>query len=621
MELKHIHIANLTVSAANMREKGKADIANLLPSVRARGILVPLIVRANGSPDTFEIVAGKRRYHAALAVAEENGGECEPLPCAVLDDADDAAALEASLIENIARLDPDEVTRWETFTRLVKEGRSPEDIALTFGLTELQVKRTLALGNLLPRIRNLYRNEEIDAVTVRHLTLASKAQQKEWLAMLDDPNAYCPTGSQLKAWLFGGASVPTSAAIFDLATYEGELVTDLFGEDSYFASVEAFWAAQNAAVEAKADAYREAGWSEVIVLEPGSWFHSWEHEKRPKKQGGKVFIAVSHRGDVTVHEGYVSRREAQRQERAEQGEKPKRPELTAPLQNYIDLHRHAVVRCKLADEPMVALRVLLAHAIMGSGLWTVRVEPQRAVNDAIAESVETSQSEATFDLYRRDILDRLDFDSEAPAVVRGYDGTSGICGLFAKLLDCRDETILDALVVVMAETLEAGTPLIELLGRHLKIDMADSWSADRALLDLIKDREVLDAMVGELAGGEAAEANARATGKVKRQIVADCLNGINGRAKVERFVPRWMAFPPGAYTGRGGVATVNRAAVVEQLLPRPGDEEVGGEIASDPQDEEQMARGAEAAHQPKEGSQFAAEAEASSEPQRMAEAA
>ncbi len=65
---------------------------------------------------------------------------------------DDAAALEASLIENIARLDSDEVTRWESFTRLVKEGRSPENISLTFGLTELQVKRTLVLfrpGNTL----------------------------------------------------------------------------------------------------------------------------------------------------------------------------------------------------------------------------------------------------------------------------------------------------------------------------------------------------------------------------------------------------------------------------------------------------------------------------------------
>src|SRR3954451_23984270 len=128
MELKHIELANLTVSAANMRGRAKVDIDNILPSVRARGILVPLMVRANGSSDTFEIVAGKRRYHAALAVAEENGGDAEPLPCAGLAEADDAAAREASLIENVARLDPDEVPRWETFTRLVKEGRSPDDI-------------------------------------------------------------------------------------------------------------------------------------------------------------------------------------------------------------------------------------------------------------------------------------------------------------------------------------------------------------------------------------------------------------------------------------------------------------------------------------------------------------
>ena len=183
-----------------MRGKGKADIANILPSVRARGVLVPLIVRANGTSDTYEIVAGTRRYHAALAVADETG-ERDPLPCAVIEAGDDAAAFEASLIENIARLDPDEVTRWESFTRLVREGRKPDQIAATFGLTELKVKRTLPLGNLLPRIRGLYRRGEIDAATVRHLTLISKAQQQQWLALLDDPEAHFPTGHQLKSWL------------------------------------------------------------------------------------------------------------------------------------------------------------------------------------------------------------------------------------------------------------------------------------------------------------------------------------------------------------------------------------------------------------------------------------
>jgi ParB family chromosome partitioning protein len=251
------------------------------------------------------------------------------------------------------------------------------------------------------------------------------------------------------------------------------------------------------------------------------------------------------------------------------------------MQNYIDLHRHAVVRSKVAGKPMLALRLVLAHAIVGSGLWNVRVEPQRALTDAIAESVETCASEAVFDVQRRAVLAALGFDAEAPTVTSGYDGDCGVSGLFMRLLALTDEAVLDALGIVMAETLECGTPLIETLGRHLQIEMADAYAVDGVLLDLIKDREVLDAMVAEVAGQQAAEANAKATGKVKREIIADCAAGINGRAKVERFVPRWMGFPPSAYTARGGVATVSRAAAVEHLFTPPADNEAGPEPQSD----------------------------------------
>jgi hypothetical protein len=120
------------------------------------------------------------------------------------------------------------------FTRLVKEGRTPDEISMTFGMPELTVKRILALGNLLPRIRQLYRAEEIDATSVRHLTLATKAQQKTWLALYDDPQSSIPKGHQLKAWLFGGASISTSVALFDLETYHGRIVKDLFEKDGYF---------------------------------------------------------------------------------------------------------------------------------------------------------------------------------------------------------------------------------------------------------------------------------------------------------------------------------------------------------------------------------------------------
>lgn len=578
MELKHIDISRLSVSGLNMRGvKRTPDIDNILPSVRARGILVPLIVRekpgvvGEGSGEgeagpAYEIIAGKRRYHSALVVAQENDG-IDPLPCAVMEAGDDAAALEASLIENIARLDPDEMTQYETFVRLVREGRSVEELSLTFGLTPLQVKKTLALGNLLPRIRNLYRAETIDVVTVRHLTLASKARQRDWLALLDDETAYAPTGSALKAWLFGGASIPVKAALFDVASYAGEVVSDLFGDDSYFASAEAFWTAQLAAVEERAEAFRAEGWTDVIVMERGHAFHSWEYERTPKRKGGKVYVAIGQRGDVSIHEGYLTSREADRMRRGEQGatNKPARPEVSSATQSYIDLHRHAAVRAELASSPSVALRVMVAHAVAGSSLWRVSVEPQRAHNDAIAESVETSASETAFDAKRREILALLGFDPETDTVTGGYAGEHGLAGLVAQLLTLSDSDVLSILAIVMGETLEAGSALVEYLGVHLGVNMANCWQADDALFDGIRDREVLGHLLAEVSGAETATANAKATAKVQRGILKDCLEGTNGRAKVEGYVPGWMTFPPQGYTERGGVGSIERAERIAEL--------------------------------------------------------
>ncbi|MDH2134786.1 ParB/RepB/Spo0J family partition protein [Sphingobium yanoikuyae] len=569
MELKHIDLANLAVSATNMRGVKKVpDLSNILPSVRARGVLVPLIVRQNGSPETYEIIAGKRRYHAALIVAEENGGNADPLPCAVMAAGDDAAALEASIIENIARLDPDEVTRWENFTRLVKEGRSPEDISNTFGLTPLQVKRTLALGNLLPRIRTLYKGGQIDAATVRHLTLASKAQQRDWLKLLDDEDAYAPTGYRLKEWLFGGESIPTSVALFPLEAYTGPIVADLFGEDSYFASSEQFWEAQRATVELRAEAYRDEGWQDVAILEPGDYFHSWEHERCAKKKGGRVYIAIDSRGGVAFHEGYVTTKEARRVEQGEPIGRKVRPELSAPLDNYVTLHRYAAVSARLAEAPGVALRLMVAHTIAGSTLWSIDTQTRRGKSDAITESVENSLGESSIDIYRREALAMLELNEDEGSVAGGkYGGFSrDLGGLFLKLLTLDDEGVMTILAVVMAETLQAGTPIIELLGQYLEVDMTLSWEPDMALVDLLGDKEVLNAVLAEVAGDDVAKANVNATGKVQRSIIGDCLEGKRGREKRTGWAPRWMVFPPSSYTGRGGVAMVDQWEAAQALL-------------------------------------------------------
>lgn len=573
MKLLFLPLDKLVISKANMRYGKKApDVSDILPTVRSRGVIQPVIVRPNCAPDGFEIVAGSRRFHAAKIVAEERraaGEASDPqdlmLPCAILDEGDDAAAIEASMIENMARLDADEVTQWESFTRLVKQGRRLEDIAATFGLPDLAVKRVLALGNLLPAIRDLYRKEQIDAATIRHLTLASKSQQKAWLALADEEDAYLPTGHQLKAWLFGGQSIASRHALFDVAASGLATIADLFGDDRYFVDADGFWTAQNAAIEARRTAYIEDGWADAIIVPPSEHFSTWEYEKAGKRKGGRVYLAVRASGEVTVHEGYISRKEAARlakTEASENGTGPKtaRPEVTSTMQTYIDLHRHAAVRAALTDHPGIALRLMVAHAIGGSPLWTVKPEPQLTRNDAVRDSLDNARAEADFDERRRAVLAVLRFSEDEPTVTGGNGDDYGVVGIFHRLLDVPDSIVMEVIAIVMGETLASGSAAVEAVGMQIGVDMTAYWQADDAFFELIRDRDVLTRIVAEVAGETVASANAGEKTKTLKRIVRDHLDGTNGRDRHGSWVPRWMAFPPTAYTARGGVGTVSAHA-------------------------------------------------------------
>jgi ParB family chromosome partitioning protein len=573
MQLAHIELERLSISPLNMRHGKKApDVSDILPSIRARGVLVPLLVRPNGSPDTYEIVAGRRRWFSAKTLKEE-GGDVPPLPCAIMEEGDDAAALEASLIENIARLDPDEMSQYETFAQLVKKGRTVPDIAATFGITERQVTQRLALGNLLPHIRDAYRSEEIDPETVRHLTLASKAQQKEWWALFEGEESRAPMGSDLKHWLFGGQSVSTNVALFPLEDYPGEIVSDLFGEERYFADATLFWQKQNESVAARKAAYAEAGWTDVVVLEPGLYFQSWEYEKTAKKKGGKVYIEVTQRGEVVFHEGYLGRKDAARAKRSggkkEGGgdQSAEHPEVSNVMQNYLDLHRRAAVAARLLDAPGTALRLMLAHAISGSGGWQVRADPQTAKNEGIAGSVAASAAEATLDARRAEIAALLGIEEQCHRIVGGNRDSRQTVAVFVRLLALSDEDVLRILALVMAETLEAGSATVEAVGVQLRVALRGQWQADDTFLELVRDRPAINALLASVAGKAVADGNVASKAKDQRQIIRDCLDGANGRAKAEDWLPGWMEFPARAVTPHGTLGSLAEWKRVEALLP------------------------------------------------------
>jgi ParB family chromosome partitioning protein len=135
-------------------------------------------------------------------------------------------------------------------------------------------------------------------------------------------------------------------------------------------------------------------------------------------------------------------------------------------------------------KPSLALRVMVAHAICGSPLWRRGgAEPAQHATKPMTESVETSVAEARFDERRRAVLSVLGFDPDrAEASRRAMNRSKGVSGLFRGLLEIPDAQSWRYLGVVMAETLASGTGLIETIGLHIGINMADYWVADDAFL-------------------------------------------------------------------------------------------------------------------------------------------
>jgi ParB family chromosome partitioning protein len=567
MELMHIPLSELAIAKVNVRHGvKKADYKDLIPSIKERGILQPLLVRKNGRG--YEIIAGRRRFLAACSL-EKEGLEVEAVPCAIMAKGDDAAAVEASLIENVAHLPMDDMDQFEAFQRLLKEGRSIEDIAHVFGVTELTVKRRLAIANLAPKIRQLYRAEDIDAETLRALTMASKQQQKDWLALYEDEEQQAPMGQGLKRWLLGGQNISTKTALFDLATYQGEIVADLFGEESYFANPDSFWALQDKAMAAKRDELLAQGWTRVEVMLRGDRFHEWDFEKTTKKKGGAVFITTSERGEVEFHEGYLLRAEARKRDKQESGEaeppKAAKPELTAPMQNYVELHRLASIRLELLVHPQIALRLVLAHMVVGSSLWMVKPDPMKTAKPEIGASVAANPATVAFEERRRELLTLCGFEADRTELVRPNGDDYSLAHLFARLLKLPEVDVLRLLALAMAETLACGAATAEAVAMTTSATLND-WRPDDTFFDLLGGKDVVQAMLADIASPAVADGNKGETAKVQKGIIQDFLHGSNGREHKMDWLPHYFQFPPKAYTGRGGVSAVDKWSTAASLF-------------------------------------------------------
>jgi ParB family chromosome partitioning protein len=139
----------------NQPRQVMGDLSELIASIGEKGILEPLVVRARG--ERFQIVAGERRYQAAVQVG------LRELPV-VIRDVDETEMLELALIENLQRKDLTPFEEAEALQGLAERcGYTHEDLARRLGKSRTSVTESLALNAMPEEVRNLCRLADISS--------------------------------------------------------------------------------------------------------------------------------------------------------------------------------------------------------------------------------------------------------------------------------------------------------------------------------------------------------------------------------------------------------------------------------------------------------------------------
>ena len=148
-----VSLSKLISSKGNPRRvKPERDAhRRMVASIRAHGLLAPLVVRADDrSAGNFKVIAGNRRLAALREVYKDaaKAGRAPKVPC-VLRSVDDDTADALALAENFVREPMHPLDEAEAFAKLAREeAKGVESIASEFGVSQPYVRQRMKLATL-----------------------------------------------------------------------------------------------------------------------------------------------------------------------------------------------------------------------------------------------------------------------------------------------------------------------------------------------------------------------------------------------------------------------------------------------------------------------------------------
>ena len=164
-------IENLRPNPRNPRRQfTDVELDELADSIRERGIIQPIVVRALQG-DNFEIIAGERRWRAAQRAGLHD------VPIAIVE-ANDAQSLEYALIENVQRADLNPIEEASGYLALMDDfNRTQDEVAQIVGKSRPHVANTIRLLKLSEPVKQLVRSGKISAGHARLLLGQANAEQ------------------------------------------------------------------------------------------------------------------------------------------------------------------------------------------------------------------------------------------------------------------------------------------------------------------------------------------------------------------------------------------------------------------------------------------------------------